>query len=188
MSHLERVFEHGDDDRSADVSVESARSLAGGEFQAYLRARESVVSSLARDVAGVVRRAGSALTFCDLSGAAKGYATGEPEGTPTAEYAWRFGVDLHALATECDAISVCGYATDPERVRADLEAYVEHLGEPGPLTLTLRPFTPDCDSSDNLRAKLLAARELGVSHVDFYHYGLARLSALDWIREALRWS
>ena len=49
----------------------------------------------------------------------------------------------------------------------------------------LRPVLPDCDSAENLAAKLRAARDAGVDRVDFYHYGLAPLSALDRIREAL---
>jgi hypothetical protein len=44
---------------------------------------------------------------------------------------------------------------------------------------------PDCDSAENLRHKLRVARELGIGRVDFYRYGLAPLSALDLIREAL---
>ena len=49
----------------------------------------------------------------------------------------------------------------------------------------LRPVLPDSDSSENLAAKLRAASEAGVDRVDFYHYGLAPLSALDRVREAL---
>jgi hypothetical protein len=44
---------------------------------------------------------------------------------------------------------------------------------------------PDCDSADNLRAKLQVARDLGLGQVGFYHYGLAPLQALDLIRDAL---
>ena len=44
---------------------------------------------------------------------------------------------------------------------------------------------PDCNSPENLRAKLDVAASVGVERVDFYHYGLAPLTALDRIREAL---
>lgn len=184
-SHLERVFARGDDDRSVDVSPASARSLAGGELGAYLRVRESVVASLVREVAEAAREAGSSLTVCDLSGASKGYATGKPEGDPAAAVAWRFGIGWRELVASCDEIAVCGYASDPERVRMDLETYLERVGDPGRLALTLRPVMPDCDSSENLRAKLQIARDLGVGRADFYHYGLVPLGALDLIRDAL---
>jgi hypothetical protein len=49
----------------------------------------------------------------------------------------------------------------------------------------MRPVAPDCDSPGNLAAKLRVARAAGVDRVDFYHYGMAPLSALDRIREAL---
>ena len=51
--------------------------------------------------------------------------------------------------------------------------------------MILRPSIPDCDSPDNLRAKVDLARERGLRRADFYHYGLMRLDALDWIRDAL---
>jgi hypothetical protein len=44
---------------------------------------------------------------------------------------------------------------------------------------------PDSDSASNLREKVRIARELGLRRVDFYHYGLMRLDALDLFREAL---
>jgi coproporphyrinogen III oxidase-like Fe-S oxidoreductase len=49
----------------------------------------------------------------------------------------------------------------------------------------MRPMRPDCDSAENLRAKLDVASSVGVDRIDFYHYGLAPLTALDRIREAL---
>jgi hypothetical protein len=179
------VLARGDDDRSTDVSPALAGSLAGGELGAYLRVRESVVSSLVREVAAVVREAGSTLTFCDLSGAVKGYATGSPEGDPAAAIAWRFGIGWRDLAAACDEIAICGYASDPERVRTDLDSYLERVGDAGRLALTLRPVMPDCESPENLRAKLGVARDLGVRRADFYHYGLAPLGALDVIHAAL---
>jgi hypothetical protein len=49
----------------------------------------------------------------------------------------------------------------------------------------LRPSPPDCESVDNLAAKLTLARKLGLAGVHFYHYGFVRLEALDMIRAAL---
>jgi hypothetical protein len=70
-------------------------------------------------------------------------------------------------------------------MRLDLEAYRARLGDI-PLSLAVRPTSPDCDSPENLTAKVRLARELGVERVDFYHYGFVRLEPLDWIREALQ--
>ena len=44
---------------------------------------------------------------------------------------------------------------------------------------------PDCASAENLAAKLARRRaSSGVERIDFYHYGLAPLTALDRIRGA----
>ena len=54
-----------------------------------------------------------------------------------------------------------------------------------PFSLALRPSPPDCETPENLAAKLALARELDIARVDFYHYGFVRLEALDWIRTAI---
>ncbi len=121
----------------------------------------------------------------DASGAIKGYATGRPEGDPAPAIAWRLGVDLAAVAGACDGIEAIAYAADPERIRLDLEAYAALLPDGSTLAAALRPMPPDCDSPANLAAKLRLARDLGLERVDFYHYGLAPLAALDLIHAAI---
>ena len=49
----------------------------------------------------------------------------------------------------------------------------------------MRPFGPDCDGADDLRAKVALAREAGCRRLDFYHYGLMPLPVLDRIAAAL---
>ena len=53
------------------------------------------------------------------------------------------------------------------------------------VSVIFRPSIPDSASAEELRAKVDLARERGLRRVDFYHYGLMRLDALDWIRAAL---
>jgi len=176
---LERVF----DDTSA---------VTGGELELdqltdlvpYLDVRAETVTTLAGEAAETAAAAGKRLVFMDLSGAVKGYATGRPTGGPVAEVAWRFGIDLAALEHVCPEVEVLGYAADVERLRLDLETYGDIL-DGRPFSVALRPSPPDCETADNLAAKLGLARELGAARVDFYHYGLARLEALDWIRAAV---
>jgi len=73
-----------------------------------------------------------------------------------------------------------GYAADPAWVARDLDTYGQDA-----VSVIFRPSTPDCDSADNLRAKVALARARELERVDFYHYGLMRLDALDLIRAAL---
>ena len=152
----------------------------GGEPERdeYARVREQVVTSL---VAEVAEAAGETpFEFIELSGAVKGYADGKPTGDPAPSIAWQLGVDVDAVARAGDGVQAMGYAADPQRVRGDLDAYGENA-----VSVIFRPSTPDADSDADVRAKVELARERGLGRVDFYHYGLMRLDALDWIRSAL---
>jgi len=169
---IERVFEGG-----AEPAVEE---LERDELAGYLRVREEIVSSLVADVAAAARAGGAGVEFIEPSGAVKGYATGRPTGAPAPSIAWQLGIDVAAVASACEGISAVGYAADPERVRGDLEAYGNAA-----VSAIFRPTTPDCESPDDLRAKVELARERGLRRTDFYHYGFMRLDALDWIRAAL---
>jgi hypothetical protein len=109
-------------------------------------------------------------------------ATGRPGGDAAPTIAWQLGVDVAAVAGVCGAVEAIGYAYDPDRLRVDLEARL--VGD-ATLNVVLRPALPDCDSPQNLGEKTKLAGELDLARVDFYHYGLMRLDALDWIREAV---
>jgi hypothetical protein len=172
-AELERVF-----DGAEEAPFEVEEVLAD-----YARVREEVVTSLAAEVAAAARAEGAEFTFMDLSGAVKGYATGQPSGEAAPNIAWQLGVDVAAVAKVCGGLEAIGYARDAERLRIDLEAYRRLVGE-APLNVILRPAPPDCDSPQNLREKIRLAGELNLARVDFYHYGLMRLDALDLIREA----
>ena len=153
---------------------------AGGdpERDEYAQVREQIVTSL---VAEVAEAAGETpFEFIELSGAVKGYADGRPTGDPAPSIAWQLGVDVDAVAGACDGIEAIGYAADPERIRSDLDAYGDTA-----VSVIFRPSTPDADSAADVRGKVELARERGLGRVDFYHYGLMRLDALDWIRSAL---
>ena len=153
----------------------------GGEPERdeYARVREQVVTSL---VAEVAEAAGETpFEFIELSGAVKGYADGRPTGDPSPTIAWQLGVDVRR-GRGAPATGSRRSATRPTR-----------SGSRATSTRTARPRSPsssgpsipDCDSAEDLRAKVELARERGLGRVDFYHYGLMRLDALDLVREAL---
>jgi hypothetical protein len=175
LEELDRVFAGGD-----EQPVEELERSELAEFEGYLGMRERVITTLAADVAETARARGATVELIDSSGATKGYATGRPTGSPAPTIAWQLGVDVNAVADASDGIEAIGYAADPERVRTDLEAYGDAA-----VSVVLRPGQPDCDSAENLRAKVALARERDLERADFYHYGLMRLDALDRIRAAL---
>jgi hypothetical protein len=181
---LEEVFADGAALVEGELDPGSLADIAAGELDAYLRVRAATVTSLAAEAAEVAQAAGKLFVFMDPSGAVKGYATGRPSGGPAAEISWRLGVDLGALGRACHGFAVLAYASDVDRVRLDLEAYVRALGGL-PVSVCLRPSPPDCDGVENLAAKIGLARELGLGGLHFYHYGFVRLEALDMIRAAI---
>ena len=181
---VQRVFDGGGDSDGELIRDEVA-GLCDGELRGYLAMRERVVATLAAEAASATAAEGVRFAFMDASGAMKGYATGRPEGGPATEIAWQLGVDLERTAAATNGLEAVAYAADPDRVSLDLEAYAALLPEGGTLSAAMRPMLPDCDSAENLRAKLDVASSVGVDRIDFYHYGLAPLTALDRIREAL---
>lgn len=185
---LEQVFT-GEETNLPDgeVTWETVAALADGELGRFLTARQQVVTSLVAEVTDAVERTGSGarFTFMEMSGATKGYATGEPTGDPAPSIAWQDGVDVAGIARVAHAVESIGYARDPGRLAVDVAAYQELLPEQTELAVALRPMTPDCDSAANLAEKLTLLQQQGIAWVDFYHYGFMRLLALDLIRDAL---
>ena len=185
QSEIESVFDHDVDDPPRELTNAEAAELAGGDVGAYLRMRERIVTTLVAELRSIVAEAGVRLTFLDPSGAIKGYATGLPTGGSSPTIAWTLGVDLAGLATAADDIMILGYAADPTWVSSDIDAYRAILGADAKIVVALRPTAPDSTTVENLRSKVDIAMQAEVSRLDFYHYGLMRMDALDRIRSAL---
>jgi hypothetical protein len=163
------------------------RGMFGGELGGFMDARSAVVTSLVGELVDSAREANpeTALVPVDESGAIMGYVGGQPTGPPAPSISWRVGVDLQQVAAAAGALEVLAYASTAERVKIDLEAYASAIPDSSKLGVILRPVRPDCDSPANLRAKVDVAAALHVDRLDFYHYGLAPLDALDWVKSAL---
>ena len=180
---LERAFAGRDAAVTGELEQEMLADVAGGGLLAYLDVRAATVTALAAEGAEVADAAGKRFVFMDPSGAVKGYWTGKPEGEPAAAIGWRLGIDLPALAAVCPEVQVLAYAADVGRVRLDLEAYRDALGD-ATVSAVFRPIPPDCETAENLAAKLALARDLGLTWAGIYHYGFLRLETLDLVRAA----
>jgi hypothetical protein len=170
--------------RSGELTRDALEPFGGEQLLGYLQTRTQTVTSLADEVSVAVGENKSVI-FLDLSGAEKGFATGHPEGASAPTIGWQTGVDVAALSQTCGAVEATGYAADPERLSFDLDAYRTLIANVSRVGLLLRPMPPDCQSADNLAAKVALAREMGLRRLDFYHYGFCRLQALDWIGQSL---
>ncbi|WP_042383116.1 hypothetical protein [Streptacidiphilus melanogenes] len=156
------------DDESA--SPTPLAEIADGALAAYVDASAATVTSLAAEAAEVAEAGGMRLTFMDGGGPGSG---------------WLAGIDLPVLAGTVHGIETLGYAPTAAQVREKVAAFALHGVRPSSLAVILRPMAEDCDSAENLATKIDILRELGVPEVEFYHYGLMRLSSLDRIGAAL---
>jgi hypothetical protein len=187
---LEAVLESADNE-SHETHLEEARirDACDGELGRFLDARSAVVTSLAAQVSAAVRTVSPStrVVFLDAAGARLGYATGRPATEQAAAaVGWRDGVDVEALGKCCDRVGMLGYFADVDRLAHEIRAYQSLLPGAGRLEVVVRPMPPDSQSATDLATKVLALWNQGIEEVDFYHYGLMRLEALDWIRSALR--
>lgn len=163
---------------------EEVASLMHGEMRPLLDTRERIVSSLVAEVAEAVHLAGPAqFVFMDSMPADD---AGDQTGPPLVDRTWQFGVDLDAIARASDGVSVIGYSRSHDRYLADLEAYERRLPTGAVCALVLRAMPPDCFAPDELADKVRVARAAGLAWVEFFVYGLMRLSGMDWIGQALR--
>ena len=108
-------------------------------------------------------------------------ATGAPSGPRTT----RAAIDLPAIAGVVDEVEAMACSAAVERVDLDRATYRALLGTRADLAMAVRPTVLDSESVENLAAKLCLAESTRVRRVDFYHYGLMRLDALDRIAAAL---
>ena len=171
-------------DQPDELTREVLEPFGGGQLLRYIDTRIHTVTSLAEEISAASEE-NTNVVFLDLSGAEKGFATGEPTGEASIKRGWQNGVEIVALKEACGTVTATGYAADPARLALDLEAYRSVVQDAARLGVLLRPMPPDCRSADNLAEKVKLVRELGLGRVDFYHYGFCRLRALDWIRQSL---
>ncbi|GAA1964405.1 hypothetical protein [Kitasatospora viridis] len=158
-------------DEAAAAAPAELDALGDGALAAYVDASARPVTSLAAELSDRAREHGMRLSFLDGDGPGRG---------------WLAGIDLPALARAGVAVETLGYAREPAAVREKVAAFALHGVAAADLAVILRPMAEDCDGPANLAAKIAVLRELGVPEVEFYNYGLMRLSSLDRIGAALR--
>jgi hypothetical protein len=182
-TYLERAFDGEIAPGVAGIIDRAAlETEAAGHMGRFIDARLATVTTLAREVASTIRRESpqTRVVFLDVSGA---FASGMPDAVRAVDLAWRDGVDLGAVGPMVSRVAVCGYFTELARLRREVDAYRAALPDVE-LEVILRPGWPDALSGDQLAMRLAAITDAGTRFA-FYNYGMARLDALDWIKQAL---
>lgn len=145
----------------------------------YLNVRQTVLGSLVRSISSLADRHGVKLILLDM-----------PSHVPRPTTLDKTNADISAnyhlpdLLNWIHLVEYPAYLSDPMDFIASATAYAQRLTSPARMAVALRPMPPDTITLENLATKVAGLMELGVNRLDFYHYGLARLSSLDWIRTA----
>jgi hypothetical protein len=153
---LERVFASGVPTRqSLDEFVAKAKPL-----HRYLAAREETMLSLMAELRTACR---SRLVFMHFMNR------------------WAGGYQIQKIAGHFDAIMLLCYGTP----RQTSEAIRINLNPETPLHAGFHAYRPVTPDARTLTEQVRAARRLGLTDINFYHYGIMPRANLKWIRAAL---
>jgi hypothetical protein len=166
---------------TASLLGENARA----ELAAYVQVRMHLVTSLVSQVRQALAGSGVALVFMDHAGAMSHVMLGTSADDDVLRSSRKLGIDIRAVAAECDRVGALGYVDTPQRLARMLASYTAALGADSDFLVALRPLAPDCRSQDNLADKVAAVLDSPATSIDFYHYAMMPLNRLDWIRHAL---
>lgn len=147
---LERLLNGEPSVADADaVNRDVLDTAIDGELGRSLAVRQAIITSLNAEVAEAVAAVGSTnYTFMG------NVDVGAPGDSPAPASGWVTGADMPALARSVQALQAIGYARDPEEVRRIVARFEELPMEGKPLSVAKRPMLPDCDSPENLAAKV----------------------------------
>ena len=148
-----------------------ADTRSDGALGAFLTWRGSIVTSLVGEIRATTRKDATLAVIPTVA---------RPTGG-----AWYEGSDLATLADAAGTIEACLYESDPERVVADAWDAKRRLAGKGRIRGILRPAHPDLNSAGAVNAAVQGLRDLGITDIAFYNYGLLRPRSLRWIGEAL---
>jgi hypothetical protein len=151
---------------------------ADGEFGKFLAFRQSLLTSLMKDISQVVKGK-SKLSVIDFGPV--WYPMGA-DGT-----GWESGLDLRNYAPYIDEVHPTFYFHDTDLLRKKMHAYDQMLASIGkklPLKPILRPILPQTETKEQLVEQIreLKACSQGLS---FYNYSFMSYDTLDWIEEGL---
>lgn len=182
IAEVEALLAAGGGDEAASAWFpEHWGDRLGGELLRYMRLRADSTQRLLRAVYQAIRATGSGVAL-HLQEAS---AVGAPPHTPVLDLAWLLGMSVPPAEGTCDGIAVLGYFSGVDRFTRELDAYRARIPAALPLEVGLRPCIPDCNTQEELAAKVARCAALGASGVSFYNYGMMPWHSMGWVREAL---
>jgi hypothetical protein len=151
-----------------------------GELSLYMQLRAQSVNELLVEVHQAVHEVRDVPVYLQEAS-----AVGAPDISPVLDLAWRHGMSVPPADLTCDGISVLGYFAGADRFAQELDAYRARIPHELPLEVGIRPCLPDCQSGEELTAKVAHCAALGAAGVSFYNYGMMPAVSRGWVKEAL---
>jgi hypothetical protein len=175
-----RLAEGGGESDDGAWMAEYWHTQLDGELGRYMRLRVLSTNALLREVRQAVQVVSQ--TPVHLQEAS---AVGAPAHSPVLDLAWHLGMSVPPAEGTCDGVSVLGYFAGLDRFRTEIDAYRARIPADLPLEIGMRACVPDCDSLEELTAKVAHSVSVGARGVSFYNYGMMPSVRRDWVREAL---
>lgn len=174
--YLEASFEEERPERP--LSLDEVLEVSD-EFLAYLNFRQATVASLVAIAVEEAGRRGAAVSFIDSS------LIPSPDGGELAvERGWQRGVDSGLIEQSGASLELPAYVGDPVRLGEELAGYARTVAAKDIRTI-VRPGLPDTERQEDLDERVRTIAAIACAEVNFYCYGLYRLSTLDRIRKSL---
>ncbi|HVC82219.1 MAG TPA: hypothetical protein VNL35_17145 [Chloroflexota bacterium] len=175
-----RLTEGGGESDEAAWLAEYWRGQLDGELGRYILLRRLSTNTLLREVRQAVQAVSTTPVYLQEAS-----AVGAPAHSPVLDLAWHLGMSVPPAEGTCDGLSVLGYFAGLDRFTAEMDAYRAAIPTDLPLEIGLRACIPDCDSLEELTAKVAHCVAVGARGVSFYNYGMMPAVRRDWVREAL---
>ena len=135
------------------------------ELQAFSDMRETVVSSLVRELKDAIDIPLSYILM------------GDPQIT---------GARPETMAQISDSVEILSYTADAKRTESRVVELLPMLQSPDQLIVGLQAYPDASPDAETLIANVQTVQKHGISKFAFYNYGIMPLAALDWVRQAIQ--
>ena len=177
ISTLKPFLDESDPWLGKPVTQEFLANLVGPEILDYLRTREETVTHLYRDVTKIAHDLHVTTSLVDQSPLL------DLEESSPLDLSWLVGINPQHVIEHIDFYEPLIYRNNLNQAKSVAKSYSEFA--PGKVIGILRPTYPDNDSAENLKEKVAALRECGISDIDFYLLDAMRPRDLQWIKGSL---
>jgi hypothetical protein len=167
---------------SLPKTVEGLGTVLGDDLEPLLRSRELAIHKLALAATEEAHRHDLKLEFEDDVASWESFSSGDATGPLATERHWEFGTQRQLMAEVFDEYLLLLYLSDLERIEAELNSCTGEIGFPP--RVCMRPYLPDCKSTDDLLEKFELLARHDVRQVVLYMPAFMPALTPAWVRVA----